>query len=341
VSITEHTVKTNRHTSFYLADGPEDGSPIIFVHGWPELSISWRHQLPAFAALGFRAIAPDMRGYGRSSVYGKHSDYAQEHIVRDMIELLDSTGRAKAVWVGHDWGSPVAWNVASHHPDRCEAVASLCVPYHTIEYGLDYTIELVDRKLYPENEFPAGQWEYMRFYEENFAEAIAPMDASPRKFLKLAFRKGNPGGEGQRAVTSMARKGRGMLGGASFPDLPVDTDVITEEDLSVYASALERNGFFGPSSWYSNHETNAAYGRKAANDGYIDLPSLFVAARYDYVCESVHSRLPEPMRKYCRNLSEEVIRAGHWVAQEKPREVNAALVNWLITKVPNVWPRFA
>jgi pimeloyl-ACP methyl ester carboxylesterase len=339
VSITEHTVKTNRHTTFYLADGPEDGPLIIFVHGWPELSISWRHQLPALAALGFRAIAPDMRGYGRSSVYDRHGDYAQELIVRDMIELLDSTGRAKAVWVGHDWGSPVAWNVASHHPDRCEAVASLCVPYHTIEYGLDNTIALVDRNLYPENEFPAGQWEYMRHYEENFADAIAPMDASPRKFLKLAFRKGDPAGEGKRAMTSMARKGGGLFGRTELPDVPIDTDVISEEDLSVYASALECNGFFGPSSWYSNHETNAAYGRKAANDGYIDMPALFIAARYDYVCESVHSRLGEPMRKYCRNLSEEVIRAGHWVAQEKPREVNAALINWLITKVPSVWPR--
>ena len=111
------------------------------------------------------------------------SDYAQELIVRDMIELLDSTGRQKAIWVGHDWGSPVVWNVASHHPDRCEAVASLCVPYYTIDRGLDYTMTLVDRNLYPENEFPAGQWEYMRLYEEAFAEAIAPMDASPRKFL--------------------------------------------------------------------------------------------------------------------------------------------------------------
>src|SRR4029077_12648734 len=140
--ITEHVAKRNGHTTFYLACGAEGAPPIIFVHGWPELSISWRHQLPALAALGFRAIAPDMRGYGRSSVYGKHSDYAQELIVRDMIELIDSTGRKKAVWVGHDWGSPVVWNIASHHPDRCEAVASLCVPYYTIDRGLDHTLTL-------------------------------------------------------------------------------------------------------------------------------------------------------------------------------------------------------
>src|SRR5947207_6759870 len=98
MSITEHTVKTNRHTTFYLAAGPEDGPVIIFVHGWPELSISWRHQLPALAALGFRAIAPEMRGYGRSSVYDRHGDYAQELIVRDMIELVGASGPQKAGW---------------------------------------------------------------------------------------------------------------------------------------------------------------------------------------------------------------------------------------------------
>jgi pimeloyl-ACP methyl ester carboxylesterase len=336
--ITEHTTKTTRHTTFYLAAGPEDGPLVLFIHGWPELAISWRHQLPMLASLGFRAIAADMRGYGRSSVYSKHEDYAQEHIVRDMIELLDSLGREKAVWVGHDWGSPVAWNIASHHPERTEAVASLCVPYYTIDRGFEHTLTFVDRKLYPADEFPYGQWDYMRYYEESFAEAIAPMDANVEKFLKIAFRKGNPQGEGQRAVTSTARRSHGMLG-AELPDLARDDDVITAEDLSRYVSALQRNGFFGPSSWYMNHIANAAYGRAAKNDGYLDMPALFLNARYDYVCECTHSRLAEPMRTYCRNLAEVTIRSGHWMAQEKPREVNAELVKWLATKVPAVWPR--
>ena len=339
MSITEHTAKTNRHTTFYLAPaGPEDGPLVIFAHGWPELSISWRHQLPPLAALGFRAIAPDMRGCGRSSIYDRHSDYAQEYIVRDMLDLLDSLGRDRAVWVGHDWGSPVVWNIASHHPERCHAVANLCVPYYTLERGLDHTLNLVDRKLYPENEYPAGQWDYMRYYEESFDEAIAPMDADVYKFLKVIFRKGNPAGEGKPAPTSKARPNHGFLGG-NIPDLPRDQDVINEEDLSVYASALQRNGFFGPSSWYMNHAANAAYARTARNDGYLDMPVLFIAAQYDYVCESTHSRLAEPMRTYCRNLTEETIRAGHWVAQEKPAEVNAALVKWLATGVSAVRPR--
>ena len=115
--VTDNTVKTPRHTSFYLACGAEDAPLIIFVHGWPELSISWRHQLACFEALGFRAIAPDMRGYGRSRVYPRHEDYAIEHAVQDMLDLLDNLRVDKAIWVGHDWGSPVVWSLASHHPD--------------------------------------------------------------------------------------------------------------------------------------------------------------------------------------------------------------------------------
>jgi len=339
MSITEHTVKTAKHTTFYLAAGPEDGPLVIFVHGWPELSISWRHQLPTLAALGFRALAPDMRGYGRSSVYNTHGDYAQEHIVHNMLELLDSCGREKAVWVGHDWGSPVVWNLASHHPERCHAVANLCVPYYTIERGLDHTLTLVDRQLYPANEYPAGQWDYMRYYEENFAEAIAPMDANVYKFVKLLFRKGNPDGEGKHAMTATARRSHGLIGLNTIPDLPRDDDVVTEEDLRIYVSALERNGFSGPSSWYMNHKVNAEYAKSAKNNGYLDMPVLFLNARYDYVCECTHSRLAEPMRTYCRNLTELTIRSGHWMAQEKPLEVNAALVQWLVTKVPGVWPQ--
>jgi len=337
--ITEHTIKTERHTTFYLAAGPENGPLVIFVHGWPELSISWRHQLPALAALGFRTIAPDMRGYGRSSVYSQHAEYAQEHIVRDMIELLDAVGREKAVWVGHDWGSPVVWNLASHHPDRCHAVANLCVPYYTAERGLDPLLALVDRELYPENEFPAGQWDYMRYYEESFAEAIAPMDANVSRFVKLLFRKGDPAGEGKPAFTATARRSHSFLGMRALPDLPPDTDVVTEEALSIYVSALERNGFAGPSSWYMNDSVNASYAKTAQNGGYLDMPVLFLNARYDYVCECTHSRLAEPMRAYCRHLTEETIRSGHWLAQEKPVEVNAALVKWLATRVSEVWPQ--
>jgi pimeloyl-ACP methyl ester carboxylesterase len=179
----------------------------------------------------------------------------------------------------------------------------------------------------------------MRHYEESFAEAIGPMDAHVYKAIKLLFRKGDPAGEQQRAFTATTRRNHGFFGGSEVPDLPRDEDVVTEEDLSVYVSALERNGFFGPSSWYMNHAVNTAYAKTAQNSGYIDLPVLFLNARYDYVCECTHSRLAEPMRTYCRNLTEKTIRSGHWMAQEKPLEVNAALTQWLATSASSVWPQ--
>lgn len=335
--ITEHVVKTPRHTSFYLACGAADAPPIIFVHGWPELSISWRHQLPVFAALGFRAIAPDMRGYGRSSVPGTHADYALEHITADMIELLDSLGHQKAIWVGHDWGSPVVWSIASHHADRCHGVANLCVPYFPGGFGPAAVAGLIDRTVYPIAEFPAGQWEYQLFYRENFEKAVAAFEADIQATVKVLFRKGDPAGAGKPSRTAFTRKDGGWFGGRpAAPDFPRDADVLTEADLSTYVAALTRNGFFGPDSWYMNPEANAAYSAKSPNEGRLDLPVLFLHGAYDYTCETMTSRLADPMRGACADLTEEVVKTGHWMAQENPVAVNAALARWIARKLPGV-----
>jgi pimeloyl-ACP methyl ester carboxylesterase len=337
--VTDHVAKSARHTSFYLACGPEDGPLIVFVHGWPELSISWRHQLPFFGGMGFRATAPDMRGYGRSSVYSRQEDYELRQITRDMIELLDSLGREKAVFVGHDWGSPVVWSLASQHPDRCHGVANLCVPYIPEGFAPDNIIKLVDRSVYPEAEYPAGQWDYMRYYEESFDAARSSFEGNVDATVKLLFRAGSAAGAGQPAATSAVRKNHGWFGGlAGAPDLPRDESVLTEQDFRTYAAALKRNGFFGPDSWYMNGERNIAYASDAANGGRIDLPVLFLHGAYDWVCQTKTSRLAEPMRAACANLTEATTNTGHWMAQENPTFVNAAVAGWLARKLPQVWP---
>ena len=338
-AVAEYVVRTGGHQSFYLAAGPANGPIIIFVHGWPELAISWRHQLPSLAALGFRTVAPDMRGYGRSTVYQRHEDYALELVVGDMIGLLDALGVEKAVWVGHDWGAPVVWSLASHHPERCHGVANLSVPYYSLERGLDACLGLINRDIYAEDEFPAGQWEYQRFYEENFAAAIAPFDADPTNAIKALFRGGDLSGKNKPSRTAFVRRDGGWFRGAAVPpDVPRDPDVISEEDLCAYAAALARNGFFGPSSYYMNHQANAAYADRAVNAGMLEMPALFIAAKYDYTCECIDSRLAESMRGHCRKLTTRVVQSGHWMAQEKPAEVNATLVHWLATSLPEAWP---
>ena len=337
--VLEHVAKSARHTSFYLSCGAADATPIIFVHGWPELSVSWRHQLPAFAGLGFRAIAPDMRGYGRSSIYGRQEDYGQEHIVADMIELLDALGAKKAVWVGHDWGAPVVWSLAQQHPDRCHGVANLCVPYIPEGFAPETIIPLADRKVYPEAEFPAAQWDYQLFYRESFDTAHKIFEANVRGAVKALFRAGSAAGKGQPAITSRTRAIGGWFGpGQPAPDLPRDETVLSEEEENRYTAALEANGFFGPDSWYMNGDANRAFAARSKANWRLAMPVLFLHAAYDYVCETMDSRLPEPMRASCANLTEAVVESGHWMAQEKPAQVNAALAKWLSAQLPELWP---
>jgi pimeloyl-ACP methyl ester carboxylesterase len=336
--ILENVAKSARHTTFYLSCGAAGATPIVFVHGWPELSISWREQLPAFAALGFRAIAPDMRGYGRSSVYPRLEEYALEEIVADMVELLGALNAKKAIWVGHDWGSPVVWSIAQNHPDLCYGVANLCVPYQPEGFAAETSIALADRNVYPADKFPAAQWDYLLFYRENFALAVAGLEADPGATVRALFRSGNPSGKGKPAPTAYVRANGGWFRGrTSAPDVPRDAALLSEEDERRYATALERSGFFGPCSWYMNWKANLAYAARAKASWRLEMPVLFLHGACDYTCETLVSRLAEPMRAHCNNLTEATIASGHWMAQEKPIEVNAALAKWLAAQFPGLW----
>ena len=245
-----------------------------------------------------------------------------------MTELIDSLGRDKAASIGHDWGSSVAWNVALHHPESVAAVASLCVPFgfsgrpEDLEYAINH-------ELYPADEYPAGQWDYQLFYYENFDKAQEEMEENPERLAKLLFRKGDPGGQGQIAATALTRKNGGwfnLIGGV--PDSPQDYDVVTDEDITTYAKHLTKNGFFGPNSWYVNGDANQSYFNEK-HDLTLLMPALFVHATYDYVCDTTTTGFAEPMRKLCKDLTEERLDCGHWMAQEKPIELNEILSNWL------------
>jgi pimeloyl-ACP methyl ester carboxylesterase len=113
---------TARHATAYLDAGPADGPLMIFVHGWPELSLVWRAQIEHFAAAGFRCIAPDMRGYGGSSAPKATNAYAVQELVADLVDLHDALGAKPAVWVGHDWGSPVVAALVARQPHRGRGV---------------------------------------------------------------------------------------------------------------------------------------------------------------------------------------------------------------------------
>lgn len=336
--ITENTIRSARHTTFYLAAGPETGTPIIFLHGWPELSISWRGQLPIFGAAGMRAIAPDMRGYGRSSLYDSHDAYRLEETVTDMLELLDHLGAERAIWVGHDWGAPVAWALAQHHPDRCLGIACLCVPYLPEGLSVETVKPFINRDIYPEADFPVGQWDYQLFYRENFDDARAMFEADPAATVRALFRAGSPNSIAKPSLTASVRKRGGWFNGRPPPNMPRDERVISEADEAAYAAALTRSGFFGADSWYMNGDANRAYALRAKEGWRLEMPVLFLHAAHDVVCETLNSRLAEPMRTSCADLTEATIESGHWMAQEKPGDVNAALTRWMAQKFPTMLP---
>jgi pimeloyl-ACP methyl ester carboxylesterase len=231
----------------------------------------------------------------------------------------------------------VVWNIASHHPEKTVGVASLCVPYLAEGFVLDALLPLVDRSLYPAEKFPAGQWDYQFFYQENFDKACKGFEANIRNVVKALFRKGDPRAVGKPGRAASIRRTGGWFGGGACPDVPRDGDVITQSDLEAYTAALTRNGFFGPDSWYMNHKANGAYSAKVKNGGKLAMPVLFLHGAYDTTCETMQSKLADPMRRDCADLTEAVVNSGHWMAQEQPIAVNAALAKWLAAKLPDYW----
>jgi len=138
--------------------------------------------------------------------------------------------------------------------------------------------------------------------------------------------------------SAVVRREGGFYGGApAAPDVERDAAVLSASELSMYTSALTRNGFFGPDSWYMNDARNDAYWSAAVNGGRLDMPVLFLHGKYDHICETVESTLAEPMRGLCADLTERVVPSGHWMPLERPAAVSSHLLRWIATRLPEVW----
>lgn len=274
-----------------------DGPPVILCHGFPELWYSWRHQLPALAAAGYRAVAPDMRGYGGSSRPEAVQAYDIVSLTSDMAGLLDDLGADRAVFAGHDWGATVAWHMALLHPDRVAGVAGLSVPLVPRAPGPPTAI--MRRHL--------GEDFYIVWFQRP-GEADAALAQDVRRTLSTT----------KVWTRSWADQGD------DEPRLPA---WLSEDDLGVYVEAFEQTGFTGGLNWYRNLDRNWKL-TEGVKDATVDQPALFVTGSRDAVRKFMPA---EAMDGLVTDLREQVVieGAGHWVQQECADEVNAALLRFL------------
>jgi pimeloyl-ACP methyl ester carboxylesterase len=315
---------TSTKTSFVDVNGIRmhvaeagEGPLVVFCHGWPELGYSWRHQLRAVAAAGFRAVVPDMRGFGKTSAPEDIAAYTILHNVGDMVALVQALGEKTAIVVGHDWGAPVAWHAALLRPDVFRAVVGMSVLFS----GRPPAPPV---KMLRE----AGQTNFYWVYFQTPGVAEAEFERDVAFTMRKILATG-PGSDEQQRITLTLAPGKGFLGGPAAPErLPA---WLSQADLDVFVGEYTRTGYRGGLNWYRNMDRNWEI-TAPWQDAVIAQPSLFIAGTRDGVITGAMGKWAlERMPSLLPGLKDSILLdgAGHWVQQERADEVNAALVKFL------------
>jgi pimeloyl-ACP methyl ester carboxylesterase len=295
-----------------------DGPLVIMVHGFPELWYSWRHQITPVARAGYRVVAPDVRGYGGSDKPHDIEAYDMASLMADVIGVIDAFGERDAILVGHDWGAPICWNTAALHADRVSAVAGLSVPYRG--RGETSGIELW-RRIYKDKFFYQ-----LYFQEEGVAEA--ELEADVRTSLRKIYYAAS--GDSPSLDSWLQRPAGGTLLEA-LTDPEVLPAWLTSEDLDYFVSNFGAGGFRGPINRYRNQERDFA-NLPEMGIRPVAQPSCFIAGSKDLVRHFVPGYdLYADVDTNCTDLrfSRIIEGAGHWVQQEAPDKVTAALLAFL------------
>jgi len=278
------------------------GNPIVLCHGWPELAYSWRHQVPALVDAGYHVIAPNQRGYGRSSRPAEVEAYGIGELTGDLVALLDHFGYPEATFVGHDWGAMVVWGLTLLHPDRVTRVVNLALPYQ--ERGERPWIEFMEAFLGPDY--------YFVHFNRQPGVADAVLDDNPRRFLGNLYRKD--------VAPAPPAPGNVMMQLATAETAP-GAPVLSDEELDVFVSAFTETGFTSSINWYRNLDRN--WHTLAAVDPIIRQPALMIHGTRDVVPMS------PTLADFVPNVEVETLDCGHWIQQERPEETTRLIVDWL------------
>jgi pimeloyl-ACP methyl ester carboxylesterase len=328
--LVSRTFSTPRQMTHYNECGPADGPLMILLHGWPSISLMWRAQMDAFAADGWHCVAPDLRGFGGSSAPAANDAYTIKEVVADMAELHDHLGGKPAIWVGHDWGCVVVGALVAHEPKRSRGVVLTSLAYQPDGHALRTIVPLVDRAIYPADQYPDGQWDYYRYYTTHFDSAVADLDADPAASLASIFQPGDPAGMGKASLNAVVTRNGGRFGAAHrAPPTQPNPALWPLADFDVLVQSFKTHGF-GPScAWYLNDDADIAYARKAPNGGRLSQPVLFVNGDFDQICSITENHQGDPMRAACADLTVTSLPSGHWLPLERKAELIQVIRTWL------------
>jgi len=309
----------------YYEAGPREGVPIILCHGFPELAFSWRHQLKALSEANRWVIAPDQRGYGLTSAPEAVEDYDIVHLSDDLAALLDHLGAEKGVFVGHDWGGIVVWQMAMRHPDRVAGVVGVNTPF-TPRAPAD-PIEIMRKRL--------GEKMYIvHFQKPGEADAILGSDVA--RTMRFFMKKPPAGQAPSRGMASERKPGDPSV----FPLVRIveaynpahDSrgEFLTEEEFEAFMEAFQRTGFTGGINWYRNISRN--WRLAEGMEDRVSQPALMIMAEKDAV---LPPSAADGMERYIPDLEKALVEdSGHWTQQEQPQAVNRILLEWLGRRFP-------
>ncbi|MCZ6708040.1 MAG: alpha/beta hydrolase [Chloroflexi bacterium] len=275
------------------------GPMVLLLHGFPECWYSWRHQLEALSNAGFHAVAPDQRGYGTSDAPAAVEDYDIVQLTDDAAGIVEAMDAERAVIVGHDWGSAVAWNGALLRPDRFHAVITMSVPYQ----GRAQSEPVATMR-----ENFGDDFYIVRFQEPGVADAEMAADV--------------------RATMRNVLLGASALQSADGDELPA---WLSEADLDVFVESFERSGFSGGINWYRNIDRNWAITPQLAT-AKVEQPALFFIGEKDLPFLTATPGI-DRMKELVPNLTKVVWLedCGHWTQQERADDVNREMIDFLRT----------
>ncbi len=342
--LTHQRIGSNGITLHVAAQG--SGVPVVFCHGFPGLWYSFRHQLPVVAAAGWRALAPDQRGYGASDRPSDPAAYDAEQVMQDMLGLLDALEAPRAVFVGHDFGAQQVCNLAVRHPERVAALVIMSCPYDFDlagrgGAGSQPAASAGTRQgafavpgVRPSQAFAAIARQH--FFHMHYFQEVGPpereLGAQPREFLLRLLHALSA--EGRLLDWSKyPSEGTGYLDVlAPAPPLPwrwlsqADFDYFLAEYTRADPASTFRGGLNSYRCADRNWELGAAYA-----DANITQPALFIAGAEDVVLKMIPADAIDIMRRRVPKLQDVVLvpGAGHFVQQEEPQAVNLALLKFL------------